>query len=365
MENKHFIQALLMQGVETSVFPGAVLLVARGGRIVFHGKTGNGSLTPQAVPIRKDTIFDLASLTKPLATTLAAMKLVSDGTVHLEQSLDTLLPPNLPKEKKRITLRQLLSHSGGFPDWKPYYFELIKYEQHRRKGILRNRIIQEPLVFQPGRDCLYSDLGFMIMEWVIEEAAQIKMHQFLDLHFYAPLSLKKTFLAGTGVSTQYKKSQYAATEDSPWRKRVVQGEVHDENAFSVGGYSGHAGLFGTAHDVLVIVELLRAHYRGEREDYFKPQVVRSFFERQNIAVNTTWASGWDTPSPQNSSSGKHFSSKSVGHLGFTGTSVWMDLDKDVIVILLTNRVHPTRKNEKIKTFRPMLHDTVMEAMGID
>jgi CubicO group peptidase (beta-lactamase class C family) len=353
-----------MEGVKTGVYPGGVLLVAGEGTIVFHGTAGNASMIQKGLPIRKDTIFDLASLTKPLATTLAVMKLVSDGTVHLDQSLAALLNLKLSKRKKNVTLRQLLSHSAGFPDWKPFYLELNQYEPVERKVILRNWILKEPLAFTPGSDCLYSDLGFMILEWAIEATTHLKMHQFLERSVYGPLALKRTFLCGTKSFNRNEKAQYAATENCPWRKRVIQGEVHDENAFSVGGYSGHAGLFGTAHEVYRLLELLRAHHAGEREDYFKPQVVRSFFERQEIADGTTWALGWDTPSPD-SSSGKYFSTNSVGHLGFTGTSVWMDLDKEVIVILLTNRVHPARENEKIKVFRPRLHDTVMEAMGVD
>jgi len=358
------IQALLMEGVKTGVYPGAVLLVARKGTIVFHGTAGNGSMLPKGSPIHKDTIFDLASLTKPLATTLAVMKLVSDETVQLDQSLAELLKQRVPTEKEKVTLRHLLSHSAGFPDWKPFYLKLIQYEPGKRKEILRQWILEESLVFPPGRVCVYSDLGFIILEWVIEKISQSKMHQFLERNFYAPLSLTRTFLCGTESFNRYETAQYAATENCPWRNRLIQGEVHDENAFSVGGYSGHAGLFGTAHEVYSLVELLRAHYGGERADYIKPHVVRSFFERQDIGEGTSRALGWDTPSP-GSSSGKYFSKNSVGHLGFTGTSVWMDLDTDVIVILLTNRVHPTRQNEKIRAFRPVLHDTVMEAAGID
>ena len=153
------------------------------------------------------------------------------------------------------------------------------------------------------------------------------------------------------------------TEDCPWRERVIRGEVHDENAFALGGYSGHAGLFGTVDDVYHIVNMLRGHYRGGRRDFFRPETVRDFFRRQDLVPGCTWALGWDTPSEESSSAGNYFSRNSVGHLGFTGTSVWMDLDKDVIVILLTNRIHPTRNNERIKAFRPKLHDTVMEELG--
>ena len=131
------------------------------------------------------------------------------------------------------------------------------------------------------------------------------------------------------------------------------------------GYSGHAGLFGTAEEVLALVNMLREHYRGNRDDFFSAATVREFFRRQNIVKDCTFALGWDTPSPENSSAGKYFSEHSVGHLGYTGTSVWMDLEKDVIVVFLTNRVHPTRKNKKIKAFRPLIHDTVMEMLGLN
>jgi CubicO group peptidase (beta-lactamase class C family) len=165
------------------------------------------------------------------------------------------------------------------------------------------------------------------------------------------------------VSKRFEKAQFAATEDCPWRKKILRGEVQDENAFAMGGYSGHAGLFGTAGDVYGIADMLRAHFRGERQDYFKPQTVRRFFTPQEIVDNSTWALGWDMPSLENSSSGNHFSRNSFGHLGFTGTSIWMDLDQDVIVVFLTNRVHPSRDNEKIKAFRPRLHDVIMEELG--
>ena len=157
--------------------------------------------------------------------------------------------------------------------------------------------------------------------------------------------------------------EFAATEDCPWRKRVIQGEVGDENAHALGGHSGHAGLFGTAEEVHVIVNMLREHYRGKRSDLFRPETVREFFRRQDIAEGSDWALGWDTRALEGSSAGRHFSRESVGHTGFTGTSVWMDLEKDVAAILLTNRVHPTRSNDRIKAFRPRIHDLIMEELG--
>ncbi|KPK19544.1 MAG: hypothetical protein AMK69_24210, partial [Nitrospira bacterium SG8_3] len=157
----------------------------------------------------------------------------------------------------------------------------------------------------------------------------------------------------------------AATQDCPWRKRVIQGEVDDENAWALGGYSGHAGLFGPAEEVHVIVNLLREHYLGMRDDYLKPETVRTFFTRQDMVEGSDWCLGWDSRAEENSSAGRYFSRNSVGHTGFTGTSVWMDLDRDIVVVLLTNRVHPARENEKIKTFRPVLHDLIMEELGLN
>jgi len=140
-------------------------------------------------------------------------------------------------------------------------------------------------------------------------------------------------------------------------------ELHDENAYALGGYSGHAGLFGIAEEIYAIANILREHYYGKREDFFKPETVRTFFVRQSLVCNSTWALGWDTPSSDNSSAGNYFSQNSVGHLGFTGTSIWIDLDKDVVVIFLTNRIHPTRNNKKIKEMRPRLHNLIMEELG--
>jgi CubicO group peptidase (beta-lactamase class C family) len=288
------------------------------------------------------------------------MKCIDMGKIHLDQALEDLLPGPLPKDKIGLTLRQILAHCAGFADWHPFYLELTRFKLGKRKELLRKWIMETPLVNQPGKETLYSDLGFMILEWVIEQITGIQLHLFLDRYFYAPLSLKKMFFSSSSVPNPVEENQIAATEACAWRKKVIQGAVHDENAYSLGGYSGHAGLFGTAREVYVLVGLLRRCYFGEAEDYLNTETVRAFFTRQGLVDGSTWALGWDTPSQQGSSSGRHFSSESVGHLGYTGTSVWMDLKQDLIVIFLTNRIHPDRKNEKIKAFRPVLHDLIMD-----
>lgn len=358
------IKELLDQGVLEGVFPGAVLLVAQGGETVFHQAVGQRSLIPKREAMTKDTIFDLSSLTKPLSTALCIMKLVDQGKVYLDQTLSALLEPSPTKDKGDLTPRMLLNHSAGFAARKLYYVELVNYRPEERKRVVREQILEDPFVYPPGKGCLYSDLGFMILEWIIEEASGMPMHEFVERSLYQPLFLKKTFLSTGGSPGPFDKGMFAATEDCPWRNRVIQGEVYDENAYALGGYSGHAGLFGTAEEVHTIANLLREHYFEKRDDYLEPETLREFFSRDNIVEGSTHVLGWDTPSPQNSSSGKYFSPNTVGHLGFTGTSIWMDLERDMIVILLTNRIHPTKDNEKIQTFRPRLHDLVMEEFGL-
>ena len=356
------IKDLLERGVGEGVFPGCVLLVAKGGHVVFLEASGQLSLLPQAAPMKKDTIFDLASLTKPLATTLALMKLVDQNQVGLDQPLSEIITHARLKDKKDLTPRLLLCHSSGLLDWKPFYQTLMDYDQVERKRIVRGWIIEEPFAYEPGKGCLYSDLGFMMLEWIVEEASGIALKRFVEENFYVPMSLKRTFFNENNGEERFTRDEFAPTEDCPWRKKVIQGVVHDDNAYALGGYSGHSGLFGTAGDVHAIVNMVREHYLGERDDYFKPETVRSFFTRQGLVKESTWALGWDTPSAYGSSSGRFFSRKSVGHLGFTGTSIWMDLELGVVVVFLSNRVHPTRDNEKIKRFRPRLHDVVMKEL---
>ena len=364
MMNKDRIEALLNKGVVEGVYPGAVLLVAFEGEILFFQHVGSRALVPKTLPMERDTIFDLASLTKPLAISLAVMKLIDSANIELDQPLEDLLTKAVPRDKKTITPRFLLSHSAGFADWKPFYLDLYNIRPEERKANLREQLLNIPLLYPHGKGTLYSDLGFMMLEWVVEEIAGMKLPQFLRKHFYDPLGLNKTSFYEHGVPFRFGEDQFAATEDCPWRKKVLKGSVHDENAYALGGYSGHAGLFGNAREVYTLISLLREHYRGEREDYLRPETVRAFFTRQDLVKGSTWALGWDTPSPENSSSGRHFSKRSVGHLGFTGISVWIDLERDVQIIFLTNRVHPTRKSEKIRVFRPVLHDMVMKELGL-
>jgi len=189
------IVALLKQGVIEGAYPGAVLLVAKNSQIVFTHEFGYLSLISRSETMRKDIIFDLASLTKPLTTALCLMKLVDQDVVSLDQPISELITTSPLKDKKDVTSRLLLNHSGGFVDWKPFYHDIIKYRMEDRKRVLREWLVEIPLIYQPGKDCIYSDLGFMLLEWIIEEVSGVSMHHYVEHNFYRPLSLGRTFLA--------------------------------------------------------------------------------------------------------------------------------------------------------------------------
>ncbi len=357
MTNK--ITEILKRGLKEKFYPGAVLLIAREEDIVFFHNVGNRALTPKSLPMEKKTIFDLASLTKPLATTLAAMKLEEENLLDLDEPISSLIEPFPWRDKADITPRLLLNHSSGLPDWKPFYLKLIKIPMKERKPAVRRLIMEESLREKPKTVSLYSDLGFIVLEWIIEVMTGKDLSSFLDATFYQPLGLKNLYLDHINIDAVNEKESYAATEHCLWRKEIIQGHVHDENAYALGGYSGHAGLFGTAQDIFTLTTALVSIYHGYNSSLLKSKTVRTFLSRQEIVPGSTWALGWDTPSKNNSSSGNYFSSKSIGHTGFTGTSIWIDLEKNITVIFLTNRIHPTRSNEKIKEFRPELHNLIM------
>lgn len=356
------IRDLIQSGVADGVFPGGVLLVAKEGHVVFFEAFGLARLSPER-PMTTDTVFDLASLTKPLATSVALMLLVQQGRLNLDQTLGSTIPDFLGTNKKYITIRQLLSHASGLPDYRPYYKELVEVPASERKGSLRTFLLTEKLIHEPGQACLYSDVGFMILEWLLEAVGQKSLNSFVEESVYRPLSLKNIFFIPLNGGKRKDNYSYAATEDCSWRGKILDGEVHDENAYALGGVAGHAGLFGTAQDVCCLLgELLDVYTGRSSSGVFERGVVQTFLEPQSGPGS--WALGFDTPSGADSSSGQYFSDQSVGHLGFTGTSFWMDLLRDVIVILLTNRIHPDRENEQIKAFRPLLHDAVMDAIRL-
>ena len=351
------IDHLMKEAAGQFVFPGAVLLFSKNGTIRFHQAYGIGNMF-SGRPVCLNTVFDLASLTKPLATATSIMALVRDGKLALDDSLGHILPECQHTDMNHIRIEHLLSHTSGLADYSPYFKQLETYPFHERQAQLRHSLVNTPLKNPIGHGTLYSDLGYMILSWVIERTANRRIDEFVKDEVFGPLNLENLFYQD--LFGKKKTADFAATEICPWRKTLIKGVVHDENAYAVGGIEGHAGLFGTAQDIYRLLDHILAVYNDDRfNGLFPSDLVKIFlhrFDRFDRAL------GFDTPSHTNSSAGHFFSRDSVGHLGFTGTSFWIDLQRLIIVIFLTNRIHPDRNNEKLKKFRPVLHDAVMSKL---
>lgn len=347
----------MQQALADGVFPGAVLLAARGSEVLVHAAYGIANIYTQR-RMTTATVFDLASLTKPLATTLAIMLLCQQGRLDPDQCLSAVLPPAAHGDKLEISIAQLLAHTSGLPDYQPYFHQLVLLPPSERRPRLRQLLRNEPLLHSPGAKAIYSDLDFMLLEWVVEAAAGQRLDRFLAEQVYAPLDAGPLFF----IDRDHPRRQalYAATEKCAWRGRLMEGEVHDENAHVLGGVAGHAGLFGTAAAIhTILAELLAAYHGSTAARLFRSDVVRRFWQPVPGAGK---ALGFDLPAEVSPSCGRFFPADSIGHLGFTGTSFWIHRPLQLSLVLLTNRVHPSRDNISIRQFRPQVHDAVMQAL---
>jgi len=350
---------LMVDAVAGGVFPGAVLLAARGREIRCHRAYGVADLgTGRRVTV--DTVFDLASLTKALATAPALMGLMADGRLAPQEPLQRLLPEFRGQPAAQVTVEQLLRHTSGLPAWEPYFERLRQLPAAERWPWLRRRLSRTPLEAPPGVQTVYSDLNFLILGWLVQAVAGVGLDRFVAQRVYRPLGIAPLYFVDGARPVP--PAVYAATERCPWRG-LVRGRVHDDNCYALGGVCGHAGLFGTAAAVhLLLAELLDA-YRGQGTgEVFAPCWVRAFLD---LPADGRRPMGFDRPSGPTPACGGRFSPFTVGHLGFTGGSLWMDLVRCHIVVLLTNRVHPIRSNEAIRAFRPRLHDAALEGLEAD
>ncbi|MCF8044987.1 MAG: serine hydrolase [Desulfarculaceae bacterium] len=352
----------MKKGIEQGVFPGGVLLVQEARRTRFFEAFGVSDIG-SGQPVKKNSLFDLASLTKPLATALAFAKLVAEGKVRTGQTLSSLINAFSRTDKAGVTVEQLLRHKSGLPAHRPYYEHLVFHPRREREKVLREFLAAEPLVNRPGKTCLYSDIGYMILAWIVEDVSGVRLDRYVENEIYKPLGIRDLFFADRfasridGGAFQKTHDRMVSTENCRWREKVLRGEVHDDNAWAVGGVAGHAGLFGSADAVLKLAEEILGALQERRTTVLDGRVIRKFAEKKG---SFSHVAGFDTPSIAGSAAGKYASSSTVGHLGFTGTSFWIDPVSSVIVILLTNRVHPLRENNAIRFFRPQLHDLVME-----
>lgn len=364
------IQAALDAAVQEGVFPGAVLAVRQGGSPIQLACAGSLSTHPPGAAVTSSALYDLASLTKPLVTVTGMALLVQEGRCHFDDGIETLFPELAGVPIGTATMWHLLTHSSGLPGWRGYYERIcpdatIPATAEARSQAQRALLLllrSEALLYAPGERSLYSDLGFMLLGMAVERVSGVSLDRFFDTRIARPfhvgflrfIQMEELAQVRQGVGCSH--GGIAPTEEDSWRGRLLCGEVHDENAAALGGVAGHAGLFGTAESVLAVTGGWLRAYRGQ-PSLLDSAIVREFTARQQRISRSSWALGWDTPSTP-SSSGQFFSSNTFGHLGYTGTSIWVDPDRELEVVLLSNRVHPTRRNDLIRTFRPMIHDLV-------
>lgn len=343
------VQAVLQRAVADGAFPGGFAVVGTANGVL--AEFGAGVLDPaDRTRPTAGTIWDLASLTKVIGTTSAMLQLIGSGRVALDTPVVRYLPEWRAAGSDRVTVRHLLTHSSGLPAWRALYKEAADADEARRQVLATG-----PDTI-PGRRFVYSDLGFILLGMLVERVSGEPLEGYTRTHVFTPLGMTET---GFRPPEDWR-SRIAPTERDPWRQRHLRGEVHDENAFQLGGVSGHAGLFSTARD---LTRLARAYLRHGQLDgvrVFDSATVALFTTVQDSAVSRR-ALGWETPTGGNSA-GRRLSPRAFGHTGFTGTSIWMDPRRDLFVILLTNRVNPTRENRKIGGVRMALADAVVGAL---
>jgi len=353
------VDRLLEAAVQDSTTPGAAIAVGRRGRLVRLRGYGTHDWSAASPQVTDSTLYDLASLTKVIGTTTAIMLLVDEGRLALDAPVADVLPEWSADWKRDVTIRDLLLHRGGLPPFRPYWIELSGREAYRAA------IAALTPDYAPRSRTLYSDLGFITLGLVVEHVTGLALDEFLERRVFAPLRMRDTrFLPPAGLA-----HRIAPTEvDTVFRRRLVHGEVHDENASALGGVAGHAGLFSSARDLARFATWLLEAARAGRDlgeaprgppGLPRPATVDAFTRRGGPASSR--ALGWETPTPR-SSSGRFFSETAFGHTGFTGTSVWVDPERDVFVVLLTNRVHPTRDNRRHIPLRRAVHDGVAAAI---
>lgn len=349
--------SVLDSAVSDKVFPGAQVFISRRGERVFSGGIGNHTYETDAREVDIHSIYDVASLTKVLATTPVVMKLLSRKRIGLDHTVSQYFPQFSGKGREEVTLRHLLTHSSGLKAYERYYLK----SGFGREEIL-NDILNQELESTPGSRMVYSDLGFLLLGAVLEKVSGKSLDHLADTNVFSKLAMEHTcYNPGSRELELIVPTEY----DNTVRRGLVHGTVHDENAYIFGGNAAHAGVFSTAEDIGNYAQMLlnKGTFLGTR--IFSGWQVQQFTRRQNIPVGSERCLGWDTPSRNGrSSAGDHFSEQAFGHLGFTGTSLWIDPEYEIIIVLLTNRVHPTREKEGIYQVRRRFHNEVMKALMV-
>jgi CubicO group peptidase (beta-lactamase class C family) len=351
---------VLEEAIAARAFPGCAFGVLADGKAVLQGAMGRFTYEENAPAVVSETVYDVASLTKVVATTVAAMLLVQRKQLHLDTPLGELLPGFVAGRKaadlaRTVTLRHLLAHSSGLPG----YIGLFRTTS--TPDALFRACLELPLQAEPGTRAEYSDPGFILLGKALEVLAGADLASWTSREVFQPLGMTAT---GFCPPPAARAAIPPTEEDVTFRHRRIQGEVQDENAWVLNGVAGHAGLFSNVPDLLrfsaAILRSAKANGSNGVLSLFDPLILEQFSRRQP-PQGSPWALGWDTPS-EPSSSGKHFSEHSVGHLGYTGCSLWIDLDAAVAVVLLSNRTWPDRKSRLIRQVRPAFHNAVRKCI---
>ncbi|MFY9939558.1 MAG: serine hydrolase domain-containing protein [Silvibacterium sp.] len=360
---------VLQQAIEKRALPGAAYGVLLDGHVVALDAVGRFTYDPASPEVTPGTVFDLASITKVMATTAMAMLLYDRGRTRGTGSggrgvldLDARLGDILPgfvigmepgSHKERVTLRMLLAHSSGLPG----YGRL--FEDHRAPETLLRAALHIPLEAAPGTRAEYSDIGFILLGKALEVLSGDLAERFFRREIVAPLGLESARFC---PPQDWQRHIPPTEDDRVYRRRVIQGEVQDENCHALGGVAGHAGLFSNALDVLRFAACILGDGRTQSgQQLFQRETVKLFATRQTEPPGTSRALGWDTPS-EPSASGNYLSERSIGHLGYAGTSLWIDPERKLAVVLLTNRTWPDRASKEIQAVRPAFHDAVISEL---
>lgn len=343
------VRAVLERGLTNRAYPGAYAVVGSGNAVYASMGVGHLDWAPSPEP-DENTLWDLASLTKVVGTTTATMQLWDAHRIELDAPVQRYIPEFTGPDKQLVTVRHLLTHSSGLPAWRPLYTEASTPAEAIALAIAT------PLDTVPGARMVYSDIGVIILGQIIERLTGQSLDTYLAGHVFGPLGMTSTMYRPPASLLP----RIAPTEQDPWRGRLVRGEVHDENAYRLSGVSSHAGLFSSARDLTRFVQMYLGHGTLDGVRIVSPAAIDTFTHVQNAAFSNR-ALGWEVPSGTNSA-GHRLSSHAFGHTGFTGTSIWVDPERNLFVVLLTNRVNPTRERSGIGAVRVQLADAVVAAL---
>lgn len=344
------VSAVIDSSIAQGAFPSAVVGIVKDGKVIFHKAYGRLTYGATAAATDTSTMYDCASLTKVLCTTMCIMKLYDDGKISLDDNVATYIPKFAARGKQNVTIRNLLLHNSGFAPFRP-----VPKDTTMTEGFY-NFVFNDTLKYKTGDSMVYSDLGFITLGWLVQAVSGKRLDIFFHDTFAVPMGLTRTMFNPPNALLP----NVAPTEvDSFWTWQKPRALVHDPRAAFTDGVSGHAGLFSTAYDVINLMTMLTNGGTFNGKQYLKPATVAMFTKR--ASDRSTRALGWDTKADKGSSAGDLFSSTSYGHTGFTGTSVWVDPVRKLCGVLLTNRVYPTSENKKIQQVRPKFYDAVVQA----